>query len=57
MANSAPDCTVYVGDNYYIDIVGARNVGITPILIDPENIFPDAECKVIRTLSELRMMV
>ncbi|MBI5080589.1 MAG: HAD hydrolase-like protein [Chloroflexi bacterium] len=57
MANSAPDSTVYVGDNYFIDIIGARNVGITPILIDPENIFPDAECKVIRTLKELRSLV
>lgn len=57
MANSVPGCTVYVGDNYFIDIVGARNVGITPILIDPENIFPDAECKVIRRLGELRELV
>lgn len=57
MANSTPDCTVYVGDNYFIDVLGSRNVGITPILIDPENIFPDAECKVIRTLKELRSLV
>ena len=28
------------------DIVGARNAGLTPILIDRRNIFPDADCRI-----------
>jgi HAD superfamily hydrolase (TIGR01549 family) len=56
MANASAAQTLYVGDNYYIDILGARNAGLTPILIDPENIFPDADCVVIRGLSELRTL-
>jgi HAD superfamily hydrolase (TIGR01509 family) len=50
---TAPDQTIYVGDNYYADIVGAMRAGIAPVLIDPEEIFPDAECPVISTLSDL----
>jgi FMN phosphatase YigB (HAD superfamily) len=44
---------VYVGDNYYADIVGALNAGIQPILMDPKDVFPDVECPVITSISEL----
>lgn len=44
---------VYVGDNYFADIVGARRAGLEPILIDPDGIFPDPGCTVIRTMGEL----
>jgi predicted HAD superfamily phosphohydrolase YqeG len=42
-----------VGDNYFADVVGARNAGIQPILIDPVNLFPEADCVVIDTISDL----
>jgi putative hydrolase of the HAD superfamily len=45
--------SVYVGDNYYADILGARSAGLRPILIDPEKVFPDADCEVIETISDL----
>jgi FMN phosphatase YigB (HAD superfamily) len=45
--------SVYVGDNYYADIVGARNAGLQPILYDPNGIFPDPGCPVITTFSQL----
>jgi HAD superfamily hydrolase (TIGR01662 family) len=45
--------TLYVGDNYYADVLGARGVGLKAILIDPGNIFPKADCPVIQTLGEL----
>ncbi len=48
-----PAETVYIGDNYYADIVGARNAGIHPILIDPFDIFPDADCPVIQKIGDL----
>ncbi len=53
LAESSPEVTAYIGDNYYTDIVGAKNVGIHPILIDPRNIFPDADCQVITKISNL----
>lgn len=52
-AGAFPQQTIYIGDNYYADIVGARNVGITPILIDREGVFPDADCPVIYEMGDL----
>lgn len=45
--------TVYVGDNYYADIVGAQCAGLQPVLYDPKFIFPDADCITIRSFDEL----
>lgn len=53
VARSLPGQTIYVGDNYYADIIGARNAGITPILIDRDRIFPDADCRVIYEIGDL----
>lgn len=53
MAQCLPEAAVYVGDNYYADIEGARGAGMHPVLIDPKGIFPDPGCPVIHTLSEL----
>jgi len=53
LGQSFPDQTVYIGDNYYADIVGAKNAGLSPILIDRERIFPDADCPVIYEIGEL----
>ena len=56
MSTSA-DRTVYVGDNYYADIIGARRAGVIPILLDPDNIFPDAECQIIQSFGQLRSIL
>ena len=53
LAESTPETTAYIGDNFYTDIVGARNAGLYPILYDPRNIFPDAGCQVITNISDL----
>jgi HAD superfamily hydrolase (TIGR01549 family) len=45
--------SLYVGDNYYADVVSSRAAGLTPVLLDPEGIFPDADCRVIDRLTEL----
>jgi HAD superfamily hydrolase (TIGR01549 family) len=45
--------TLYIGDNYYADILGAQNAGLQPILLDPQGFFPEAECPVIDTLGDL----
>jgi HAD superfamily hydrolase (TIGR01662 family) len=52
MQVTAPE-TVYVGDNYYADVVGARRAGLQPVLYDPNFIFPDADCTTIRSFDEL----
>ncbi len=45
---------VHVGDQYKIDIIGARGVGITPILIDRYNLYPEVtDCPRIHSLTEL----
>jgi putative hydrolase of the HAD superfamily len=33
-SNSIPDYTIHIGDSYIHDVLGARAVGITPILLD-----------------------
>lgn len=44
---------VYVGDNYYADVIGASNAGLVPVLIDPDDVFEDVDCVVIRSLNQL----
>ncbi|MDO8472792.1 MAG: HAD family hydrolase [Dehalococcoidia bacterium] len=44
---------VHVGDQYHVDVVGARAAGIEPILIDRFDIHPEADCRRIKTLAEL----
>lgn len=53
--NVPPEQAVYIGDNYYADIVGARNAGLSAILLDEEGAFPEAknECFVVGDLSGL----
>jgi len=51
--NAQPAHTMYIGDNYFADVVGAKGVGLQPVLIDPMGVFPQAGCPVIGTLGEL----
>lgn len=37
----------YVGDIYPIDVVGARSVGMTPVLVDPLGRYGDRDCRTI----------
>jgi len=48
---------IYVGDNYYADVVGARSAGLTPILFDPLGIFPEADCITIKSFDELNFIL
>lgn len=45
--------TLHVGDHYYADVMGARSVGITPVLLDRKGVAPKADCLVINSLDEL----
>jgi putative hydrolase of the HAD superfamily len=48
-----PHEAVYVGDIYEIDVVGARNAGLHPILVDPLGRFTADDCDTIRGIDEL----
>lgn len=45
---------IHVGDQYKVDVIGARGVGIAPILIDRYNLHPEvSDCPRIVNLTEL----
>ncbi len=52
-ADVDPQEAVYVGDNYFADVVGARRAGLRPVLYDPRGIFPEAECPVLASFDQL----
>lgn len=49
-----PSEALHIGDQYKIDVVGARGVGINPILIDRYELYKDvSDCPRIVSLNEL----
>jgi putative hydrolase of the HAD superfamily len=53
-AGVIPSTAIHVGDQYDVDIVGARGAGITPVLIDRFDLYPEIkDCLRIRALPEL----
>ena len=49
-----PQQALHIGDSYESDIVGARNAGLTPVLIERSGRQPrSADCRVVRRLDEL----
>lgn len=55
--NLLPNEVIYVGDNYYADVVGARRAGLQPVLYDPLNVFPDVDCATIKSFDELNSLI
>jgi len=53
LANAAAHEALYIGDNYYADIVGSLRAGLTPVLYDPNTLFPEAGCAVIQSFTDL----
>ena len=56
-AKIAPYEAAYVGDLYWVDVVGARAAGLMPILYDPFELNRNADCLSVRSLSELLELV
>ena len=48
---------IYIGDNYYADVVGSRRAGLRPVLYDPLGIFPDPDCETIKSFDELNSIL
>lgn len=53
----APAQAAYVGDLYSVDVVGSRSAGLLPVLYDPYDLNPQADCIRIRLLGELLELV
>jgi len=56
-AGVKPSEAAHVGDHYYADVLGARTVGIHPVLLDRAGLAQKADCAVIRTLADLPDLV
>jgi putative hydrolase of the HAD superfamily len=56
-AGVTPDEAAHVGDLYWVDVIGARNAGLFPILYDPYNLNHAADCTRIKTFDELLALV
>jgi putative hydrolase of the HAD superfamily len=50
---ATPGESLYVGDNYWADVVGARRAGVTPVLLDPYRLFPEADCLIVEQIQDL----
>lgn len=48
-----PERAIYVGNEYEADVVGARNAGLIPVLIDRNNFWPYADCLRFESLTGL----
>lgn len=44
---------VYIGDNFFADVLGARAAGLQSILVDPDGLFPEAQCPVISAVTQV----
>jgi putative hydrolase of the HAD superfamily len=53
-AKVKPEESIFIGDQYHLDIVGARGVGIKAVLIDRNDYSPEiTDCPRIRSLTEI----
>lgn len=57
IAGTKPEQTLYIGDNYFADVVGARRAGLRPVLYDPNRLFHEPGCPVIASFDELEGVV
>jgi putative hydrolase of the HAD superfamily len=49
----AADETVHVGDTPAADVAGARAAGVAPVLVDPFDLHPEADCVRVAALDEV----
>ncbi len=53
VSRTVPEHTLFVGDIYSVDIVGAWSAGLSAILLDPFDDWPDVDCERITDLLSL----
>lgn len=49
----AAEQAAYVGDYYEVDVIGARGVGMRPVLFDPVGAYGDVDCDVIKAFGDI----
>jgi putative hydrolase of the HAD superfamily len=49
-ARVAPEETVYIGDSYFVDVVGARRAGLGAVLFDPGRVSGARDCAIATDL-------
>lgn len=47
------DRTVYLGDLPAVDVAGSRAAGLSPVLLDPHDLYPGADAPRLRSIQEL----
>jgi len=52
-AGTVAQQTIYIGDNYFADVIGARRAGLQPVLYDPKGLFQEPGCPVITSFEDL----
>ena len=52
-ARIAPEEAAYVGDLYWVDVVGARAAGLRPVLYDPFDLNQNHDCLCIKSIDAL----
>ncbi len=54
-ANAVADYTIHIGDSYILDVLGARAVGITPLLLDRKYLLEQGQvdCLLIHSLGDV----
>ena len=50
---AAPQRTLYVGDLYHADVIGARRAGLHALLLDPYGDWPQMDCETLKDLTEV----
>ena len=45
-ARTKPAETVYIGDSYFVDVVGARRAGLGAVLFDPARLWGERDCAI-----------
>jgi REG-2-like HAD superfamily hydrolase len=56
-AGVAPHEALHIGDNYVLDVLGARGTGITPVLLDRHGRAGGVDCWKVESLAELPPLV
>jgi FMN phosphatase YigB (HAD superfamily) len=47
------DRAIYIGDNYFADVLGARSAGLAALLIDPRDVYAEIEPQRVRHLGDV----
>jgi HAD superfamily hydrolase (TIGR01509 family) len=56
-SGTEPGRTLYVGDIYTVDVVGARNAGLDAALLDTFGVYRDVDCPRLLTLGDVLKLI